>query len=83
MLLGPVGGLSITTEGGGYIQRRPVAFDVCCCAETLVSRRGHVTGSDFARGALCTSGVGVGVGRGALGHVGGVGGCTMHGWGCS
>jgi hypothetical protein len=58
---GFVGGLSITTEGGGYIQRRPGVYGA--------SRLGHVTCLIFARGASCALGAGVGVEQGASGRV--------------
>ena len=55
-------------------------YSVCCCMETFVLHRGHMTCSVFVRRVLCTLGAGVGVERGALGHVAGVGGGVCDKW---
>ena len=54
-------GQGVHTEASRGVQRMLLRENAC----------GHVTCSDFARGTLCTSGVGVGAEQGALGRVGG------------
>lgn len=63
------GGPVVTSECGGYVSRRSVAFGACCCAETRASRRGHVTWSRFERGVSSRGGARAGVVQGASGSL--------------
>ena len=55
--------------GWGSIFGWPGRFDAGCCTKPLASRRGHVTGSVFARGTPFTLEAGMGVKGGTSGHV--------------
>jgi len=69
MSLGPVRCLPVVMECGGSIFGWPGGFDAGCCAKPLASRRGHVTGSVFARGTPFALGAGMGAEGGTSGHV--------------
>ena len=69
-LLGPVGGLTIFTEGGDYVLGQP-SVDMRCCMKTIAWCRGHMPCLVFARGVLFALEAGIGALWGALGRVAG------------